>query len=60
MKVALAVAALALVVWAVVRMIQLWTYRRPEPPRIIAPDDDAEFLRGLDRDDDKRQRDEEA
>lgn len=60
MKVALAVAAIALVVWAIVRMIQLWTYRRPAPPRIIAPDDDVEFLRGLDREDDQRRRDEEA
>jgi hypothetical protein len=50
LKVLLVVAAIALVVWFLVRL----TLRRldgggPSPRRVIGPDDDPDFLRGLDR-----------
>ena len=49
LKVLLVVAAIAVVVWFLVRL----TLRRLDggtssPPRVIGPDDDPDFLRGLD------------
>jgi hypothetical protein len=50
LKVLLVVAAIAVVVWFLVRL----TLRRLDGgatprPRVIGPDDDPDFLRGLDR-----------
>ena len=50
LKVLLVVALIAVVVWFLVRL----TLRRldgggPSRPRVIGPDDDPDFLRGLDR-----------
>ena len=51
LKVLLVVAAIAVVVWVLVRL----TLRRIDGgggssrPRVIGPDDDPDFLRGLDR-----------
>ena len=50
LKVLLVVAVIAFVVWVLVRM----TLRRLDggsssQPRVIGPDDDPDFLRGLDR-----------
>jgi hypothetical protein len=50
LKVLLVVAAIAFVVWVLVRL----TLRRLDGgggsrPRVIGPDDDPDFLRGLDR-----------
>lgn len=50
LKVLLVVAAIALVVWVLVKL----SLRRLDGggtsrPRVIGPDDDPEFLRGLDR-----------
>jgi hypothetical protein len=50
LKVLLVVAVIAFVVWSLVRLVET---RRSgggrSQPRIIGPDDDPDFLRGLDR-----------
>lgn len=50
MKVLLVVLAIALVVWVIVRLLETRIHRRSAPPpRVSGPDDDPDFLRGLDR-----------
>lgn len=49
LKVILAVVAIALVVWVVVRVLERRRLGGTSQPRVIAPDDDPDFLRGLDR-----------
>lgn len=65
LKLLLALAAIALVVWAVVRILGLRhaggtlrdPRRRQPPPRVTGPDDDPDFLRDLDRRRRRRQED---
>ena len=55
LKILLTVAAITLVVWALVRMLDTRQYSRganagtPPPRRVTGPDDDADFLRDLER-----------
>lgn len=48
-KVLLVVALIALVVWFLVRLTLRRLDSGPSRPRVIGPDDDPDFLRGLDR-----------
>ena len=50
LKVLLVVAAIAVVVWVLVRLaLRRLDGREASRPRVIGPDDDPDFLRGLDR-----------
>jgi hypothetical protein len=50
LKVLLVVAAIAVVVWFLVRMmLRRLDGGTTSRPRVIGPDDDPDFLRGLDR-----------
>lgn len=49
LKVLLVVAAIAVVVWFLVRMMLRRLDGGTSRPRVIGPDDDPDFLRGLDR-----------
>lgn len=51
LKVLLVVAVIAVVVWLLVRMAlrRLDGDGTSHPPRVVGPDDDPDFLRGLDR-----------
>jgi hypothetical protein len=57
-KVLLTVAVLAAVIYLTIRVIERRGLPRPkrhrDEPRITGPDDDPDFLRGLDRPDDDR------
>ena len=50
MKILLVVLLIALVIYGVVRIIELRGASSPrrQPPRVVAPDDDVDFLRDLD------------
>ena len=50
MKILLVILLIALVIYGVVRIIELRRGISPrrEPPRVVAPDDDVDFLRDLD------------
>jgi hypothetical protein len=50
LKVLLIVAVIAVVVWFVVRLaLGRLNGGGASPPRVVGPDDDPDFLRGLDR-----------
>ena len=50
LKILLIVAVIAFVVWLLVRLVGKRTLGGGSPrPRVIGPDDDPDFLRGLDR-----------
>jgi len=49
LKVLLIVAVISFVVWSLVRLVGKRTLGGTSRPRVIGPDDDPDFLRGLDR-----------
>ena len=49
LKILLIVAVIAFVVWSLVRLVGPRSGGGSSQPRVIGPDDDPDFLRGLDR-----------
>lgn len=49
LKVLLIVAVISFVVWSLVRLVGKRTLGGTSRPRVIGPDDDPDFLRGLNR-----------
>ena len=53
-KLLLLVVLLAIAIYLLIRVIERRGLSSPEPHRPVGPDDDPDFLRGLDRPDDDR------